>query len=81
MKVVNFNDACYKPDPDAIDICEKLLEKAKSGEIQSLLVMCGNRKHSWTDAVLSENGPSHFTQLGGVYSLLCDINKSFEEED
>jgi len=31
MKVVNFNDACYKPDPDAIDLCEKLLEKAKSG--------------------------------------------------
>jgi hypothetical protein len=69
----------YEPNTDVIETCEELLKHAKSGEIQCLLAVAGSKKDAWTHSVSSHNGPSYFTQMGGLYSLLNDTKNRFEE--
>lgn len=48
-KVKHIVPATISPDPDVINVCERLLEKAKSGELRSIVAagaLTENRFHT-----------------------------------
>ena len=69
----------YPPDQDVIDYLEHLLERARSGEIQTIAVAIGKKAYYTTNG-WAGMGKANMSIVGEVEALKIDIMRYFVEQ-